>query len=146
MSLIERDIMVLLADGKLHSANEIGSYAGLGRERTIDWCDRLCREGKLEKGFKEVFCLFADFLLVRFKNCVRVIEPYNNAVFNGSDYCFVGDYVVGDVIIYFKNSRGFVFCKEIIIRLPAGVFRVKIRNVFLNFRNKFRPKGCRKNI
>lgn len=53
-SLIERDIMVLLADGKVHSATEIGSYAGLGRERAIAWCDRLCREGKLERGVKEV--------------------------------------------------------------------------------------------
>jgi hypothetical protein len=57
-SLIERDIMVLLADGKVHSAHEIGSYAGLGRERTIDWCDRLCREGKLEKGTKEIFGIY----------------------------------------------------------------------------------------
>lgn len=55
MSLIERDIMVLLADGKFHSATEIGSYAGIGKERAIEWCDRLCREGKLERGTKEVF-------------------------------------------------------------------------------------------
>lgn len=55
MSLIERDIMVLLADGKFHSANEIGSYVGMGRERTIARCDSLCREGKLERGTKEVF-------------------------------------------------------------------------------------------
>lgn len=58
MSLIELDIMHLLADGKLHSATEIGSYAGLSRERTIDWCDRLCREGKLEKGTKEIFGIY----------------------------------------------------------------------------------------
>ena len=57
-SLIECDIMVLLADGKLHSANEIGSYAGIGLERAIDWCDRLCREGKLERGVKEIFGIF----------------------------------------------------------------------------------------
>ena len=55
MSLIELDIMHLLADGKVHSASEIGSYAGIGRERAIAWCDRLCREGKLEKGTKEIF-------------------------------------------------------------------------------------------
>lgn len=58
MLLVGLEIMELLADGKYHSAIEIGSYLGISREHTIKVCNQMCKEGKLVKGVKSVlgFC------------------------------------------------------------------------------------------
>lgn len=59
MRLVGLEIMELLADGKYHSAVEIGSYLGIGRERAIKVCNQMCGEGKLVKGVKSVLGICA---------------------------------------------------------------------------------------